>query len=425
MGFTTLSPFGQRKAAHDSASAISGRVMGRLSQVRDAQVLALTPPSISGLGQSNGFTFELLNSSNMSREKFVALRDKLIAAAHQDPKLTSVRAMTLPDTPQLRVHFDDEKLAVLGLTESDATETLSSAWGSTYVDDFIDRGRVKRVYMQADAPYRMLPNDLNYWYVRATATNSNSSAPSTMVPFSSFTTLSWETGANSVSRFNGQSSYEIDGDAAAGYSSGEAMAEMVALQQKVAPGTGYAWSSLSYQENEASGQALYLYALAIGAVFLCLAALYESWSVPFAVLLVIPLGVIGALLSVTLRGLDNSIYFQVGLLTTIGLASKNAILIVEFAEQARRSGKGAIESALAAARVRLRPILMTSIAFIAGVSPLVVASGAGAHSRIAIGTAVLGGMLTSTFLAIFYVPLFFVTVAALFHREAPASRESA
>jgi multidrug efflux pump len=433
MGFASLAPFDERGSPKDSASAVNGRAMASFMKLRDAQVIAMTPPSISGLGQSNGFTFELLNTSNMPRDQFVALRDKLIAAAQKDPKLSAVRASTLPDTPQLRVAFDDAKLAVLGLTSSDATSTLSSAWGSTYIDDFIDRGRVKRVYMQADAPFRMLPDDLGKWFVRSSTSSGSSttttdlsgtstSVPSTMVPFSSFTTTSWEKGANSVSRFNGRSAYEIDGDAGSGYSSGEAMQEMIALQKQVAPGTGYAWSGLSYQENESSGQALYLYALSIVVVFLCLAALYESWSVPFAVMLVIPLGIIGAVLAVTLRGLENNIYFQVGLLTTIGLASKNAILIVEFAEMARREGRDMIDAVLEAARVRLRPILMTSIAFIAGVFPLAVASGAGAQSRIAIGTAVLGGMLTATVLAIFYVPLFFIVVGRLFHRGSSHSK---
>jgi multidrug efflux pump len=426
MGFAALAPFDDRSSSKDSASAVNARAMKSFMQMRDAQVVALTPPSISGLGQSNGFTFELLNTSNMARDKFVALRDTLIAAAQKDPKLSAVRASTLPDTPQLRVKFDDAKLGALGLTSADATAVLSSAWGSTYIDDFIDRGRVKRVYMQADAPSRMLPDDLAKWYVRSSGTSASTTTPSTMVPFSSFTTMSWEKGANSVSRFNGRSSYEIDGDAGSGYSSGDAMKEMIALQQKLAPGTGYAWSGLSYQENQSSGQALYLYALSIVVVFLCLAALYESWSVPFAVMLVIPLGIIGAVLAVTLRGLENNIYFQVGLLTTIGLASKNAILIVEFAELARRErGRDMIDAALEAARVRLRPILMTSIAFMAGVFPLAVASGAGAQSRIAIGTAVLGGMLTATVLAIFYVPMFFIVVGRLFHRgSAPKAEEA-
>ncbi|NIJ32154.1 efflux RND transporter permease subunit [Sphingomonas oligoaromativorans] len=415
LGFIILAPFDKRKGAEHSAAALTHRATMALSAIRDAQIFALTPPAISGLGQSNGFSFQLLNNSGMPRDEFVALRDKVIAAASKDPKLAQVRASTLPDTPQLRVNIDDAKLAVLGLTESDVTATLSAAWGSTYINDFVDRGRVKRVYMQADTAYRMLPSDLDNWFVRSSV-NGN------MVPFSAFATTSWEKGPNSVSRFNGRSSYEIDGQAAPGISSGQAMAEMVALQEKLAPGTGHAWSSLSYEENQSSGQAPLLYALSVLVVFLCLAALYESWSVPFAVLLVIPLGVIGAVLAVTLRGLENNIFFQVGLLTTIGLAAKNAILIVEFAELARRDGKDMLDAALEAARVRLRPILMTSVAFIAGVFPLAIATGAGAQSRIAIGTAVMGGMLSATILAIFYVPMFFLLVGRLFHRgdTAPA-----
>ncbi|WP_322966314.1 efflux RND transporter permease subunit [Sphingomonas fuzhouensis] len=408
MAFMSLAPFDQRKGKDASASAINLRAMKALSTIRDATIIPMTPPAISGLGQSNGFTFELLNSSNMAREKFLALRDKLIAAAAKDSKLKQVRAATLPDTPQLRIALDDAKLAVLGLTESDVTNALSGAWGGTYINDFVDRGRVKRVYLQADAPFRMLPSDLDGWFVRTSS--------GTMVPFSVIATTSWEKGPNSVSRFNGRSSYEIQGEAADGTSSGEAMKAIVQLQQKLAPGTSYAWSGLSYQENQSSGQAPMLYGLSILVVFLCLAALYESWSVPIAVLLVLPLGVIGAVLAVTFRGLDNDIYFQVGLITTIGLTAKNAILIVEFAEMARRRGEDVVTAALDAARTRLRPILMTSLAFILGVLPLAVATGAGANSRIAIGTAVVGGMLTATVIAIFYVPLFFVAVARLFHR---------
>ena len=407
MAFASLAPFDERKDASQSADAINARAMKSFGTIRDATVIPLTPPAISGLGQSNGFTFELTNTSGMSRDAFVALRDRLIAAANKDPNLAQVRASTLPDTPQLRVTLDDAKLAVLGLTETDVTNVLSSAWGGVYVNDFVDRGRVKRVYMQADAPYRMLPGDLDGWFIRTSS--------GLMTPFSSIATLSWEKGPNSVARFNGRSSYEIQGQPAEGGSSGAAMAEMVKLQKELAPGTGYAWAGLSFQENQASGQAPLLYGLSVLIVFLCLAALYESWSVPIAVLLVLPLGVIGAVLAVTLRGLDNDIYFQVGLITTIGLAAKNAILIVEFAEEARRDGRDVVDAALEAARTRLRPILMTSLAFVFGVFPLAIATGAGANSRIAIGTAVIGGMLTATALAIFYVPLFFVVVARLFH----------
>ena len=407
LAFGNLAPFKDRSDKANSADAITGRATMKLMAIRDAQVFALTPPAISGLGQSNGFTFELLNTGGLSQARFLELRNQLIAAAGKDPKLAGVRAGSLDDTPQLHVDIDEAKLAALGLAESDVTATLSSAWGSTYINDFVDRGRVKRVYMQADSQFRALPSDLDNWMVRASSTG-------TMTPFSAFATTSWTKGPSSLSRFNGQSSYEIQGQAASGSSSGDALKAIVALQQKLPKGTGYAWSGLSYQEQLTNGQAPKLYAISILVVFLCLAALYESWSIPIAVLLVIPLGVIGAVVAVTLRGLDNNIYFQVGLLTTIGLAAKNAILIVELAEDAHKAGKNALDAALEAAKVRLRPILMTSLAFIAGVVPLAIATGAGAQSRIAIGTAVIGGMLTATAIAIFYVPMFFVLVGRLF-----------
>lgn len=410
MGFVMLAPFDDRKSSKDSVQAINKRAYGAFSKIRDATVFPLAPPAIRGLGQSSGFTFELLNTGGLDRTTFEEERDKLIAEANKDPKLSQVRAATLVDAPQLRVDIDEAKLAVLGLTESDVTNALSTAWGSSYVNDFVDHGRVKRVYVQGDTPSRMLPEDLGKWFVRS-ATNGN------MVPFSAFATTRWEKGPNTVSRFNGQSSYELQGSAAAGVSSGDAMAEMVALQQRIAPKLSYTWSSLSYEQNLSSGQAPILYALSIMVVFLCLAALYESWSVPFAILMVLPLGIIGAVLSVTVRGLENDIYFQVGLLTTIGLAAKNAILIVEFAETARREGADMLHAVLEAAKLRLRPILMTSIAFIAGVFPLVIATGVGAKSRAAIGTAVAGGMITATVLAIFYVPLFFMVIGGLFHRD--------
>jgi multidrug efflux pump len=407
MAFTSLAAFSQRKSSHDSAAAINERAAAEFDTYRDAQMLVLLPPTVRGLGQSQGLIFQLLNTNAIPRDDFVTLRDALLNAANHDPLLNQVRAATLEDTPQLRVNFDEAKLAVLGLAESDVMSTLSSAWGGAYINDFIDRGRVKKVYMQADAPFRALPDDLYGWFVR--------SSTGTMVPFSAFATTEWLKGANSVSHFNGHPAFEIDAEPSAGVSTGEAMQRLIELQKRLAPNTSYAWSGLSFQEMQSSGQAPILYALSIMVVFLCLAALYESWSVPFAVLLVIPLGVIGAVLAVAIRGLENNIYFQVGLLTTIGLTSKNAILIVEFAEKARRDGKDVIDAALIAARVRLRPIVMTSVAFIAGVIPLAVSHGAGAQSRIAIGTAVVGGTLTATLLAIFYVPLFFVIVARLFH----------
>ena len=411
-GFINLAPWEERKGAANSATAIAGRVNKELSAIRDAKILGMTPPPIRGLGQSSGFTFELLNSGGLPRERFLELRNQLLAAAQKDPLLAGVRAATLEDTPQLKIDIDSEKLSVLGLTQRDVDDVLRSAWGSTYVNDFLDRGRVKRVFMQADAPYRALPTDLDNWMVRSASTGQ-------MVPFSAFATTRWVMGPTSVQRFNGLSSYELQGQASEGASSGEAMDRMVELQKQLPAGTSYAWSGLSYQEKLSGGQAPMLYALSVLVVFLCLAALYESWSIPLAVLLVIPLGLIGAVIAVWARGLENNIFFQVGLLTTMGLAAKNAILIVEFAEAAHREGKDAFSSALEAARLRFRPILMTSLAFIVGVIPLAIATGAGAQSRVAIGTAVVGGMTTATLLAIFFVPLFFFTIAKLFGSDKP------
>ena len=411
-GFINLAPWEDRKGAANSATAIAGRVNKELSAIRDAKILGMTPPPIRGLGQSSGFTFELLNSGGLPRERFLELRNQLLAAAQKDPLLAGVRAATLEDTPQLKIDIDSEKLSVLGLTQRDVDDVLRSAWGSTYVNDFLDRGRVKRVFMQADAPYRALPTDLDNWMVRSASTGR-------MVPFSAFATTRWVMGPTSVQRFNGLSSYELQGQASEGASSGEAMDRMVELQRQLPAGTGYAWSGLSYQEQLSGGQAPMLYALSVLVVFLCLAALYESWSIPLAVLLVIPLGLVGAVIAVWARGLENNIFFQVGLLTTMGLAAKNAILIVEFAEAAHREGTDPFAAALEAARLRFRPILMTSLAFIVGVIPLAIATGAGAQSRVAIGTAVVGGMTTATLLAIFFVPLFFFTIARLFGSAKP------
>ncbi len=399
--FLNLSDWADRSGKANSADAIVGRAASAFQNFRDARVLALVPPAIRGLGQSDGFTMELLNSSGMSREEFNAARDKLLAAARNDPALASVRLTELPDIATLKVDTDARKLAALGLNQSDVNTTLSTAWGGRYVNDFVDRGRVKRVYVQGDAAYRAEPSDLGEWYVRGAAGQ--------MAPFSSFATASWSQAPTTLSRFNGIPSYEIQGAAAPGGSSGQAMEAIEKLASQI-PGTSIAWSGLSYQERLSSGQAPILYGLSLLVVFLCLAALYESWSIPLAVLLVVPLGLVGAVLAVTLRGLINDVYLQIGLLTTMGLAAKNAILIVEFAEQAEKRGAPVIEAAIEAARIRLRPILMTSLAVIFGVLPLAISTGAGANSRIAIGTAVIGGMLTATILAIFYIPLFFILV---------------
>ncbi len=399
--FINLADYDKRTSSKDSADSIVQRASAAFRGLRDAQVFALVPGAIRGLGQSSGFTMELQNTGGLSPEAFAAARDKLVTAANRDPSLSTVRLSELPDVASLKVDINQERLAALGLNAGDVNSTISTAWGGRYVNDFVDRGRVKRVYVQGDAPYRADPDNIGQWFVR----NDQGG----MVPFSSFSQSEWMTTPTSLSRFNGYPSYELQGQGAPGVSSGQAMNTIEKLASQV-PGIGVAWAGQSYQERLSSGQAPILYAVALIVVFLCLAALYESWSVPVAVLLVIPLGLVGSIFFVTLRGLQNDVYLQVGLITTMGLSAKNAILMVEFAERAEREGKRVIDAAIEAARIRLRPILMTSFAFIFGVLPLALSTGAGANSRIAIGTAVVGGMLTATTLAIFYIPLFFVLV---------------
>ena len=400
-GFIALKDWADRKGTENGADAITQRATKALSGLRDVEFYATVPAIVRGLGQSNGFSMQLQNTGGLSRADFKAARDALLVAARANTTLASVRPTDLEDQPTLRVDLDPQKLSTLGLSQSDVNATLSTAWGGRYVNDFNDRGRVKRVYVQGDAEYRATPENLSEWYVRGSS--------GAMAPFSAFSTISWSKTPPTLARFSGISSYEISGQAAPGQSSGTAMNTMAELAAKY-PGTSVAWSGLSYQERLSSGQAPFLYGISLLVVFLCLAALYESWTIPIAVLLIIPLGLVGAIFAVTLRGLQNDVYLQIGLLTTMGLAAKNAILMIEFAEQAEKSGKRVIDAALEAARIRLRPILMTSFAFIFGVLPLAVSTGAGANSRIAIGTAVIGGMLTATVLAIFYIPLFFVLV---------------
>ncbi|EQB18376.1 efflux RND transporter permease subunit [Novosphingobium lindaniclasticum] len=399
--FVTLVDWESRKGSENSAEAIVQRANGALRGLRDAQVFTLVPGAIRGLGSSAGFTMELQNSSGMTREAFQKARDELLARAGEDDRLSNVRLSDLPDVSTLKINTNTRALTTYGVTAASANSTLQTAWGGTYVNDFLDKGRVKRVFVQGDAQFRSRPEDLANWFVRGTSGQ--------MVPFSAFSTIGWSTAPSSSSRFNGLQAYEFSGNPAPGVSSGTAMTVMEELASKI-PGISVAWAGASYQERLSSGQGPILYGLSLLVVFLCLAALYESWSIPIAVILVIPLGLLGAILAVTLRGLENDVYLQIGLLTTMGLAAKNAILMIEFAEQAERQGKRVIEAALEAARIRLRPILMTSFAFIFGVIPLAIASGAGANSRIAIGTAVVGGMLTATLLAIFFIPLFFVLV---------------
>ncbi|HZZ31119.1 MAG TPA: efflux RND transporter permease subunit [Phenylobacterium sp.] len=411
-GFISFKPWDERKGKDQTSAAITARATKAMAgQLRDAQFFALNPPPVRGLGQSSGFTMELLNSGGLSRQQFKTEMNQLLTEARNDPVLTGVRQNSLDDNPTLLVNIDEEKVGALGIPQAQVDQTLAVALGGNYVNDFVDRGRVKRVFVQADQQYRSRPEDLGAWYVR--------SSNGAMAPFSAFSQINWAQAPNTLGRFNGVSNYEIQGDSAEGRSSGEAMDHISAIAAKL-PGVSVAWSGLSYQERLSGGQAPMLYAVSLLVVFLCLAALYESWSVPFSVMLVIPLGLLGAALAVAARGLTNDVYFQVGLLTTMGLSAKNAILIVEFAEGEERRGKNSFDAAIEAARLRLRPILMTSLAFIFGVFPLAIATGAGAQSRIAIGTAVIGGMLTATILAIFYVPLFFVLVRRIFrNRHAP------
>ena len=409
MAFVALKDWDERKGVENRADTISKRATMKLSRVRDAQIFSLNPPAIQGLGQSNGFDFQLQALAGTDRDDLKKLRDTLLANVQSDPTFTAVRLGSMGDTPQLHVNIDEAKAVALGLSLSDIDNTLNYAWAGVYVNDFVDRGRIKKVYIQGDAPFRSKPEDLDQWYIK--------SSSDVMTPFSSFATTSWSYGAQSLTRYNGLASYEIQGASAPGVSSGVAMDKMEALQEALPSGTSFAWSGLSYQERLSSGQTLKLYSISILVVFLCLAALYESWAVPFSVLLVIPLGIFGSVVAASLRGLENDVYFQVALLTTIGLSSKNAILIVEFAEAAYNRGSTLVEAAIEGSKLRLRPILMTSLAFIAGVLPLALSSGAGANSRISIGTGIVGGTLSATFLAIFLVPLFFVLVRKLFPKR--------
>jgi multidrug efflux pump len=402
MAFIRLTDWKDRKSGKNRAPAIAGRAMGALSSIRDAQVFALVPPAVQELGQATGFDMQLENTGGLSHDQFLAARNQLLGMAAQNPGLVAVRPNGSEDSPQVHINIDTAQAGALGVNQADINSTLTAAWGPSYINDFIDKDRVKRVFMQGDAPFRSDPHDLSAWQVR------NSSGE--MTPFSAFTTSSWTTGPAQLQRYNGVPSFEIQGQAAKGKSSGYAMKEMEKLVAKLPPGVGFEWTGLSYQEQASGAQAPVLYGLSILVVFLCLCAVYESWSVPIAVISVLPLGVVGALLAATARGLNNDIFFQVGLLTTMGLAAKNAILIVEFAVDAQKRGEDPVTAALNAAQLRLRPILMTSLAFVAGVFPLAVANGAGAGSQNDIGTGVIGGMLTATFLAIFFVPMFFVLV---------------
>lgn len=406
MAFIMLKPWNERPGAEHSVFALANRAQMHFFSFRDAMVFAFAPPAVMELGNATGFNFFLQDRAGVGHETLNAARDQFLALASKDPVLTRVRANGLRDEPQYQLLIDDEKARAHGVSLSDINNTVSIAWGASYVNDFIDRGRVKKVYLQGEADARMNPEDLNKWYVR--------NDQGQMVPFSAFASGEWTYGAPKLARYNGVSAVEILGEASPGHSSGEAMAAVERIAKQLPAGVGYSWTGLSYEERLSGSQAPALYALSLLVVFLCLAALYESWSIPFSVMLVVPLGVIGALLFTSLRGLSNDVFFQVGLLTTIGLSAKNAILIVEFAKELHEQGKSLFDAAVEACRMRLRPIIMTSLAFILGVVPMAISSGAGSGSQHAIGTGVIGGMLTATILAIFWVPLFYVLVCSLF-----------
>ncbi|GAL58590.1 acriflavine resistance protein AcrB [Pseudescherichia vulneris NBRC 102420] len=411
IAFVSLKNWEERAGAENKVPAIAGRASARFSQIKDAMVFAFNLPAIVELGTATGFDFQLIDQGNLGHDKLMQARNQLLGEVAKHPDLlVGVRPNGLEDTPQFKIDIDQEKAQALGVSISDINTTLGTAWGGSYVNDFIDRGRVKKVYVMSQAKYRMLPSDINNWYVRG--------SDGQMVPFAAFSTSHWEYGSPRLERYNGLPSMEILGEAGPGKSTGEAMDMMEQLAGTLPAGVGYDWTGMSYQERLSGNQAPALYAISLIVVFLCLAALYESWSIPFSVMLVVPLGVIGALLAATFRGLGNDVYFQVGLLTTIGLSAKNAILIVEFAKDLmEKEGKGLIEATLEAVRMRLRPILMTSLAFILGVMPLVISTGAGSGAQNAVGTGVMGGMVTATVLAVFFVPVFFVVVRRRFSRK--------
>ena len=411
-GFVKLKDWSLRKSPRLKARAVAGRAMAAFSRIRGAVVFAFIPPAVQELGNATGFDLQILDRGGAGHSKLMEARNELLRLAAGSPLLAKVRPNGLEDTPDYRVDVDRKKASALGLSLGDVNRNLSATWGSAYVNDFIDKGRVKKVYLQADAPFRMQPQDVDRWYVR----NGNGG----MVPFSSFATGHWTYGSPKLERYNGISSLEILGEPAPGKSSGEAMAEMERLIKKLPAWIGYSWTGLSYEERLAGSNTLALYGISLLVVFLCLAALYESWSIPAAVMLVVPLGVLGAVIASGLRGFANDVYFQVALLTTIGLSTKNAILIVEFAKEQHEAGKDLAAAALEAARLRLRPILMTSLAFILGVLPLAISNGAGSGSQNALGTAVIGGMVTGTVLAVFLVPVFFVVVRRFARARAAA-----
>jgi hydrophobe/amphiphile efflux-1 (HAE1) family protein len=412
MVFVRLKDWGERSSSAASVKAIAGRAMGAFAKIKDAMVFAVAPPPVTELGYAGGFNLYLQDNNGAGHEALIAARNQMLGAAGKSVLLAGVRPNGQEDTPQFRLDIDTAKASALGVSISEINSTLSVSWGGRYIDDFIDRGRVKRVYLQADAPFRMVPEDFQQWYVR------NQSG--TMVPFSAFASSHWSYGSPRLERYNGVPAVNITGTPAPGISSGAAMAEMERIAAELPAGFGVQWSGQSHQERSASAQTPMLYALSLLIVFLCLAALYESWTIPTSVLMAVPLGILGTVLFTWMRGLERDVYFQVGMLTTVGLSSKNAVLIIEFAKANVAKGMGLVDGTLAAIGDRLRPILMTSIAFGFGVMPLALATGAGSGAQRAIGTGVVGGMLFGTFLGIFFIPLFFVVVRRLFAGKVPA-----
>ncbi len=408
MAFVKLKDWSERDA-NNGVMPITGRAMAALGQIKDAFIFAFPPPAIPELGTASGYTFFLKDNSGQGHEALVAARNQLLGLAAGSKKLANVRPNGQEDTPQFRIDIDAAKATSLGLSIDQINGTLAAAWGSSYIDDFVDRGRVKRVFVQADQPFRMVPEDFDLWSVK--------NDKGEMVPFSAFATKHWDYGSPRLERYNGVSAMEIQGEPAPGVASGDAMAEIEQLAKQLPAGFGIEWTAMSYQERQAGSQTPLLYTLSLMIVFLCLAAMYESWSVPTAVLLAAPLGILGAVLANTFKGLERDIYFQVAMLTTVGLTSKNAILIVEFAKENLEKGAGLIESIMHAVRDRLRPIVMTSLAFGMGVVPLAISTGAGSGAKQAIGTGVLGGMIVGTVLGVFFVPLFFVVVQRVFKRK--------
>ena len=409
IAFVKLKDWKLRKSPDLKAPAVAGRAMQAFSQIRDGLAFAFSPPAVVELGQANGFDFQLQDRGGLGHDQLMEARNQLLGMAMKNPKLIAVRPNGQDDSPQFKLDIDDVRAGALGVSLSDVNSVLATAWGSSYVNDFIQNGRVKKVYLQSDAKYRMLPEDINSWYV------SNKSGQ--MVPFSAFATARWQYGSPRLERYNGIPSVEIMGQAAPGVSTGEAMAEMEKMAAQLPPGIGYEWTGLSYEEKQAGKQAPALYAISLLVVFLSVAALYESWTIPFVNLLMLPLGLVGAVTAVTLRGLPDDVYLQIGLLTTLGLSTKNAILIIQFIKAQLHEGHELVEATLAAVKIRLRPVIMTSLAFFFGTLPLALTRGAGAAAQNAIGTAVTGGLLSATFIDLIFIPFFFVLVSRLFGRK--------